>query len=162
MKKYLLFSISFTLFLVSTGFVILQAEQETNPQQDEDKKIAPLSVPKSSKSDKVFEQISTLQTELSTERKKNDSVNNIRERNLSLTKQSLEDLKKANTQYRKSLNRLKYVLDKFPPDSVMKFYGEYKDNEAEADTTKKKIESIAVDVPAPKRGLIKRIFGRKN
>lgn len=164
MKKYIFLSTAVLLFTMSTGFVLLQAKQDSTPQQAESKKVIPLSVPKTSKSDDVIEQLNSVQLELAIERRKNDSVTSIRERNLSLTQKSVEDLRKANNQYRKSLSRLKFVLDKFPPDSVMKFYSEYKDDSSEAtqDTLKKKINEPVIQQKKDRKSLWQKLFGSKH
>lgn len=162
MKDYFILALALALLTTSTGFVISQA-QDSFPQQEEPK-VKPLNIPKTSKSDQVVDQLNAVQNELNIERRKNDSVNTVRERNLSLTQKSLEDLRKANTQYRKSLSRLKYVLDKFPPDSVMKFYSEYKDDsmEAQQDTVKKKIDEPVIEPVKQKRSIWQKLFGSKN
>jgi hypothetical protein len=152
MKKYLKLWIACVLFSVSTGFVITQDNDQKQEKKEE--KVKPLDIPTTSKSDDLIQQLDELKRDLATERKKNDSVNTLRQTNLNLAEKSLSDLRKANAQYRKSLGRLKFILEKFPPDTVMKYYGEYQEPIAEPDTSKKKIDPV-------KRSFFQRLFRRK-
>jgi hypothetical protein len=160
MKAYLKLSIACVLFSVTMmAFVMQEPQQE--PIQDEEKKVKPLQLPASSKSDDIVENLNALKKELADERRKNDSVNTVRQSNLNRTEKSLVDLRKANEQYRKSLSRLRFILEKFPPDSVMKYYGEY----TEPDTStvgdsKKKTEHAQVTAPVKKRSFFQRLFKR--
>lgn len=160
MKSYIYMTIACFLFIVSMAFVI-QVPQQDSKRDSADKSVKPLDIPRSSKSDDLFTQIDSLKRELAVEKKKSDSVNMVRERNLSITQRSVVDLRKANEQYRKSLSRLKYILERFPADSVMKFYGEYKDADAvQEDTLKKKTSTAVIVLPQRKRNLFQRIFNK--
>lgn len=157
MKKYIVFIASVVVFIASVGF----AFQE--PVQDESKAQKPIEAKESSRPDDILKELEKTRKELEKERLKNDSVNNERQYNVDLLKKSVTDLQFANKSYRKSLNKLIYVVGKFNPDSVMRYYGEYPDTTTETpqDTVKKKIETIAIDAPVKKMSLIKRIFTRK-
>lgn len=94
------------------------------------------------------------------EMKKRDSIDTERRVNIDIANRSVNDLRKANQAYKKSLGRLVYVVGRFNPDSVMKYYSEYLDPEdVKIDTTKKKIEYPEIEVPKPKRSFWKRLFG---
>lgn len=163
MKNYLKLIFATFLFMVSMAFAMQDPQTQEKQEKDESKKVKPLEVPATSKADAIISDVNALKAELEVERRKNDSVTAIRERNLSITQRSVTDLKKANDQYRKSLSRLKYVLERFDPDSVMKYYGEYKEPDTtNSDDSKKKTDK-SVEVIATKRpNLFQRIFGRKN
>ena len=163
LKEYSLLIFACFMLITSTAFVFLQTPQQDQKEQKEDKKVKPLDIPDSSKSDDLILQIESLRKKLDSETKKGDSINNLRKADLVDKQRSLSDLRAANIQYRKSLNRLKFILEKFPPDSVMKFYGEYKDRDStEADDSKKKTETAVVVVPQKKPNLFRRIFKRNH
>lgn len=161
MRKYILVSLACTLFLTSSAFVLLQETSQEKSQ--EEPKVKPLKIPDSSKYDDLVKQVEALTRELAESKKKGDSINVVREADNRSSSKSVADLRAANAQYRRALNRLKFILEKFPPDSVMKFYGEYKDPDtatAAPDTVKKKIDEPVILVPHKRRGIFQRIFRR--
>lgn len=139
------------MMFVSLGFAF--QDQEEVP-----KKQKPVESKEPSKADEVMRELEIVRKELAEERRKSDSINAEREVNVTILKKSVNDLQSANKSYRKSLDRLVYVVKKFNPDSVMKFYGEFQEIPAAKDTIKKKIEREVV-VPEPeKKGFFHRIF----
>lgn len=160
MKKYLKLWFACAMFLTSTGFVLIQDQAQAQEKQA-DQKVKPLDIPDSSTSDGLMRQLDELKRDFASEKRKNDSINTVRTTNSKIAEKSLADLKKANAQYKKSLARLKFVLEKFDADSVMKYYGEYKepDTTSEEDS-KKKTETAVVVVTPKKKNLFQRIFKR--
>lgn len=125
--------------------------------QEEPKKQKAAEVKEPSKADEVVKELEIVKKELAEERRKSDSINLEREKNVSILKKSVTDLQTANKSYRRSLDRLIFIVGKFNPDSVMKFYGEFQEIPPK-DTLKKKIDREIV-VPEPeKKGFFHRIF----
>lgn len=100
--------------------------------------------------------------EIADEMRKRDSIDAERKVNINIANKSVSDLQKSNKAYERSLKRLVYVVGKFDPDSVMKFYGEYKEpTEIQIDSTKKKINYPEIEIPKAKKNFWKRLFGVK-
>lgn len=156
MKNHLLFIFASTVFIASVGFAFQKPEEVRQEKAIQDPK-------ESSKADELARELEAIKRELAAERKKSDSIDNQRMVNLGMLKSNVGDLQRANTSYRKSLNRLVYIIGKFNPDSVMKYYSEFPEQvEPASDTVKKKIESEEIAIPSPKKSIWKRIFGGKH
>lgn len=149
MKGNILIFLSTCMMFASLGFAF--------QDQEEVKKQKPAEQKEPSKADEVMKELEAVRKELAEERRKSDSINAERQVNVDILKKSVTDLQSANRSYRRSLDRLIFIVGKFNPDSVMKFYGEFQEIPPK-DTLKKKIDREIV-VPEPeKKGFFHRIF----
>lgn len=156
MKGNILIFISTCMLFISLGFAF--------QGQDESKKQQPVESKEPNKADEVLKELEIVKKELAEERRKSDSINAERQVNVDILKKSVIDLQMANKSYRKSLDRLIFIVGKFNPDSVMKFYGEFQEIPPK-DTIKKKIEREVVAPEPPKKNIFQKIwsiFKRKN
>lgn len=153
MKGNLLIFFATSMLFASLGFALKGQEEPRSQKQTESKQ------PRLA--DEVKKELEQVRRELEEERRKGDSINAEREVNVSILKKSVTDLQNANKSYRKSLDRLVFIVSKFNPDSVMKYYGEFQEIPSK-DTLKKKNSLPPVVVPEQKVPFFKRVFRKLN
>jgi hypothetical protein len=154
MKGNLLIFFATSMLFASLGFAF--------QGQEDPKKTKPVEVKEPRLADEVKKELDAVRRELEEERRKSDSINAEREVNVSILKKSVTDLQSANKAYRRSLDRLVFIVGKFNPDSVMKYYGEFQEIPSK-DTLKKKIESPSIDpdaIPTKRKNFFNKIFNK--
>jgi len=149
-----------SIFLCGSMAFAFQNQDDSQKTKQGDEKKNPAVDDLAKEVDSARREIEKSKREFADEMRKRDSIDAERKVNINIANKSVSDLQQANKAYKKSLGRLVYVVGKFNPDSVMKYYSEYLDpTEVQVDSTKKKIEYPEIEVPKPKKNFWKRLFG---
>jgi len=160
MKERIQIILAAIVFIPSVIAFTFQKQDDTAKSKSPQEKVSGHEAQLALELEKARLELELSKRQIADEIRKRDSIDAERKINISIANKSVNDLQQANKAYKKSLGRLVYVVGRFNPDSVMKYYSEYLDpTEVQVDSTKKKIDYPEIEVPKPKKNFWKRLFG---
>ncbi|KAA6441457.1 hypothetical protein FEM33_01610 [Dyadobacter flavalbus] len=139
-------AVALTIAILSTGFAFQNVEQD-----DHNLKVEPLKIKDDPFPAKFEEELNSARKLLAEKISKSDSLLNERDKNLANLQYNLNQFKEANETQKKIINRLVYILKRFPQDSVLKYDVQYQDPATLQDTLKKNFNLPMIHAPLPEK-----------